>query len=246
MADKPINIWRNKIKTCKFDCWDCGYCEKIVAAKYGDNRNKKVLAVTKELVDSVNREVNVGIPGLTSSRVQKLLNGLGNHSTTYLEIGAYLGATGAAVLENNALTAYFIDNWAEQIQPAKNSFNLPIGSQKEFEENIEPYIGKNTVRVFNQDMYEVDTSQIQGVDLFFYDGPHEYEHVYKTVIRYRDCLANQAILVFDDSNWTDTVLAANAAVKELGLTVLYSKKILNNIESEKDWWNGIYIIVIAA
>jgi hypothetical protein len=40
-------------------------------------------------------------------------------------------------------------------------------------------------------------------------------------------------------------MAADQAVKDAGLTPIYSKKILNSIESQKDWWNGIYIIVIA-
>jgi predicted O-methyltransferase YrrM len=247
MVDKPINIWRNKIKNCKFDCWDCGYCDKIIKAKYGNNLNEKVDFVVQSLVDAVNRPVNLHpIPGLTSYRVQQLLNLLASQSTTYLEIGSYLGATSAAALAGNTLNAYFIDLWEENIQPAELNVQLPKNSKEEFEKNIAPYIGDSKVHALKEDMYHVDTTQIQGVDLFFYDGPHEYEHVYKTMIRYRDCFAKQAILVFDDANWTDTVLAADAAVKGAGLKPIYTKKILNNIESTKDWWNGIYIIVIAA
>jgi hypothetical protein len=247
MVDKPINIWRNKIKNCKFDCWDCGYCDKIIKAKYGNNLNEKVEFVVQSLVDSVNRHVHLQkIPGLTSYRVQQLLNLLGTQSTTYLEIGSYLGATSVAALAGNTLNAYFIDLWEEDLQPVEANLVMPPNSKSEFEKNIAPYIGENLVHVIKDDMHEVDTSTIDGVDLFFYDGPHEYEHVYKTVIRYRDCFAKQAILVFDDANWTDTVLAADAAVKDAGLKPIYNKKLLNNIESEKDWWNGIYIIVIAA
>jgi hypothetical protein len=245
MADKPIDIWRKKIKTCKFDCWDCGYCDKIMAAKYGDKRQPRTMVVTRELVDSVNRELDIDIPGLTSSRIQKLLNGLASQSKVYLEIGAYLGATTAAALANNKLDAYVIDMWEQDLHPVRDDLTLPPNSQAEFEKNIAPYIGDNNVHIINEDMYEVDTSAISEVDLFFYDGPHEYEHIYKTVIRYRDCFAKQAILVFDDANWTDTVMAADQAVKDGGLTPIYSKKILNSIESQKDWWNGIYIIVVA-
>ena len=246
MVDKPIDIWRNKIKTCKFDCWDCGYCDKIVAAKYGDKRNAKTLAVTKELVNSVNRDLNINIPGLTSPRVQKLINGLASHSKVYLEIGAYLGATTAAALANNNLEAYVIDMWEEDIQPVRDDIVLPPNSQVEFEKNIAPYVGSNRLHVINEDMHKVDLSSIKDVDLFFYDGPHEYEHLYKTVIRYRDCFAKQTILVFDDANWTDTVRAADDAVRAAGLKPVYSKKMLNSIENEKEWWNGIYILVIAS
>ena len=30
MKDAPINVWRDKIKNCKFDCWECNYCEAVI------------------------------------------------------------------------------------------------------------------------------------------------------------------------------------------------------------------------
>ena len=33
LVDAPINIWREKIKTCKFECWDCHYCDKVYDKK---------------------------------------------------------------------------------------------------------------------------------------------------------------------------------------------------------------------
>ena len=32
MKESPLKKWREKIKTCKFDCWDCNYCEAVVEA----------------------------------------------------------------------------------------------------------------------------------------------------------------------------------------------------------------------
>lgn len=246
LVDKPIDIWRKKIQTCKFDCWDCGYCDKIVAAKYGDRRQPRTLVVTRELVDSVNRKLDINIPGLTSPRVQQLLNGLASQSTTYLEVGSYLGATSAAALAGNNLTAYFVDTWEQDLQPAEADMQLPANNLDDFEKNIAPYIGDNTVHILNEDMLEVDTTLINGVDLFFYDGSHKYEDIFKSVAHYRNCFAKQAILVFDDANWTDTVKAADEAVKAAGLKAVYSKKLLNPIEQKEGWWNGIYIIVVNA
>ena len=246
MADKPINIWRNKIKNCKFDCWDCGYCDKIMLAKYGDNRNPKSMIAVSEIVNSVNKNLDIDIPGLTSKRVQNLINGLASHSSVYLEIGSYIGATAAAALKNNNLTAYFIDNWEDDIQTAREDLpKLPRNSYEDFKNNINPYIGLNTVNIIKDDMYAVDTDKIKNVDLFFYDGPDGYQHIYRAITKYKDCLADQSIIVIDDANWTDTTDAAKAAVKKLGLTVLYEKRILNSIESEKDWWNGVHVMVVA-
>jgi len=246
LVDRPIDIWRKKIRTCKFECWDCGYCDKIMAAKYGDKRQRRTIVVTRELVDSVNRKLDINIPGLTSPRVQQLLNGLASQSKTYLEIGSYLGATGAAALSGNSLTAYFVDRWEEDLQPAESSMVVPPNSLDQFEANIAPHIGNNTVHIINEDICDVDISGIKDVDLFFYDGPHEYEQIMKAVAYYKDCFAKQAILVFDDANWIDTVRAADDAVKAAGLKNVYNRKMLNSIENERMWWNGIYIIVISS
>jgi len=245
MIDKPINIWRDKIKNCKFDCWDCGYCDKIIKAKYGNNLDKMVQVVTKELVDSVNLDLKINIPGLTSSRVQKLLNALGSNSTKYLEIGPFLGATTAAALSGNNLDAYVIDMWKEDIQPFNEQFTLPNNSREDFEKNVQPYVGLNNLNIIEQDCFLYDNSNISGVDLFFYDGPHDHNSVFDAVVKYSASLAENAILVFDDANWAGVVSGAEDGIKEAGLNIKYSKKMLNNVESRIDWWNGLYIAVVS-
>ncbi len=33
LENNPINAWRKKITTCKFNCWDCNFCDKIIETK---------------------------------------------------------------------------------------------------------------------------------------------------------------------------------------------------------------------
>jgi hypothetical protein len=245
MVDKPISVWRNKIKTCKFDCWDCGYCDKIMAVKYGNHINPKVAAVVKELVDSVNAPIKIDIPGLTSTRVQSLINGLARSSSKYLEIGSYQGATAAAALSGNTLHAYFVDTWQDAPQAVREGWETPTtNSLEEFKSNISPYKGNNKVFISNSDMFKVNVSKISDIDLFFYDGPHDFESTKNAVKYYYPSFANQSILIFDDANWTEVVQGAHKGIVESGLTILYSKKILNSLESDTDWWNGLYIVVV--
>ena len=35
LEGKPIKAWRQFIKNCKFDCWDCNKCDKLYEAKNG-------------------------------------------------------------------------------------------------------------------------------------------------------------------------------------------------------------------
>jgi len=245
LVDKPIAIWRNKIKNCKFDCWDCGYCDKIMAAKYGKHINPKVAMVAKELVDSVNNPIEINIPGLTATRVQSLINALGKGSSRYLEIGSYQGATAAAALSGNTLDAYFVDMWQEAPQPVREDLETPkTNSLQEFRNNIAPYKGDNKIYVSNSDMFKVNLTNISNIDLFFYDGPHDFESTKNAVKYYSPSFANQSILIFDDANWTEVVQGAHKGIVESGLKILYSKKVLNSLESETDWWNGIYIVVV--
>lgn len=245
MVDKPIAIWRNKIKNCKFDCWDCGYCDKIMAAKYGNHINPKVAIVAQQLVDSVNSPVEINIPGLTSTRVQSLINGLAKHSSRYLEIGSYQGATAAAALSGNTLHAYFVDTWQEAPQAVREGWETPTtNSLQEFKDNIRPYKGNNKLFISNSDMFKVNIKDISGIDLFFYDGPHDFESTKNAVKYYAPSFANNCILIFDDANWTDVVKGAHKGILESGLKVLYGKKILNSLESETEWWNGLYVVVV--
>jgi hypothetical protein len=245
MVDKPITVWRNKIKNCKFDCWDCGYCDKIMAVKYGDHIHPKVKLVAKELVDSVNAPIKIDIPGLTSTRVQSLINGLAKGSSKYLEIGSYQGATAASALMGNNLSAYFVDMWQEAPQAVREVWETPVtNTLDEFKNNIKSYIGNNKIFISNSDMFKVNVSKISDIDLFFYDGPHDFESTKNAVKYYSPSFANQSILIFDDANWTEVVQGAHKGIVESGLTILYSKKILNSLESDTDWWNGIYIVVV--
>ena len=245
LADRPIEVWRKKIKTCKFDCWDCGYCDKIMKAKYGDQRNPRTGMVVKALVDAVNNPpLEISIEGLTSPRVQSLLNVLASHSKTYLEVGTFLGATAAAVLKNNTLNAHLIDYWANNIQPAEADLRLPDNDKDECMENLQPYIGGNTVQVHDGDMFEFGKDQISDVDLFFYDGPHDRATVTRAIQHFAPCFAPGAVLVFDDANWTDTITGVDEGIKRAKLQVVLSKKVINAIESPKEWWNGLYIIVL--
>lgn len=245
MVDKPINVWRNKIKNCKFDCWDCGYCDKIMAVKYGSHINSKVALVAKELVDSVNNPIKINIPGLTSSRVQSLINGLAKSSFKYLEIGSYQGATAAAALSGNNIHAYFVDTWQEAPQALREGWETPTtNSLKEFKNNIGPYKGENKVFISNSDMLKVNLENISDIDLFFYDGPHDFESTKNAVMYYAKTFAKHAILIFDDANWSQVIQGAYKGIVDFGLKILYSKKILNSIESEADWWNGLYVVVV--
>lgn len=245
LEGKPIELWREKIRNCKFDCWECQYCDKIYEKKSELDYSDLVKHTVQAILDSGIPTVHNKIPGLTSPRVQTLLNNLAKGVGSYLEVGSYLGATAAAVLKDNPLNAYFVDNWKEQIQPNRTDIKLPPNNREEFEKNIQPFIGSSNVAIIDSDLFEVQVMQLQNqIQMFFYDGPHDLEITKQAVMFYYSALAPESILVFDDANWEGVVDGAVQGLVESGAKITYQKLMLNDQEDPNQWWNGLYIVVI--
>jgi len=246
LEERPINAWRSIIKNCKFDCWDCNFCDKVYASKGGTTSDPLVNAVSDAIAYHDNQEYTpVMIPGLTSTRVQSLLTSLANLSTRYLEIGSFLGATATAVLRSNSIkSAYFVDQWIENIQPADHKILLPKNSKDSFIENIRAVKNGRELSVFDSDLFNVDVTEIRNIDLFFYDGPHEQQTTESAILYYKECISDTAILVFDDANWQGVVDGARSGIIKSNFDILYEKILLNEQEDPNQWWNGVYIVVV--
>lgn len=246
LVEKPITIWREKIKTCKFDCWECQYCDKIYDKKAGIDYSDLVKHTAAAIASSGIPTMRVDIPGLTSPRVQTLLNTLAGGVDTYLEVGAAMGATFCAVLKDNPLTAIAVDNWKEQIQPLTNNIDaLPFNNVHTFIENVKQYKGHSKITVYDEDLFNVDMSPWRNkVKMWFYDGPHDPETTKHAVEHYYDALAEESIVVFDDANWQGVVHGARAGFEAVGAQLIYEKLMLGEIEDPNGWWNGLYIVVV--
>lgn len=244
LIEKPINIWREKIKNCKFDCWECQYCDKIYEAKSAVTHSELVKHTAECIAISGIPTINLDIPGLTSPRVQTLLNSLAQGVDTYLEVGSYLGATLCAVMKNNPINAVAIDHWSEGIQSQNGEVTAP-NDINVFFKNIETHRGDSNVTVLNIDLFEVDvTPMLNSMKLFFYDGPHDEASVTRAVEHYWPALAEEAILVFDDANWKGVVDGARAGINACNGLAVYEKMMLNSEENKNEWWNGLYIVIV--
>jgi hypothetical protein len=150
-----------------------------------------------------------------------------------------MGATAAAVAATG-IQMHCVDNWTNNIQPMSEEFELPDNTKQEFLKNMAPY----SINVHDCEMLSVDRSKIKNVDLFFYDGPHDVDLTAKAVRYFAECLADTAIMIFDDANWEGPVDGANFVLNELGAKITYKKLILNSEENAKEWWNGLYVLVV--
>lgn len=185
-----------------------------------------------------------GIPGLTSPKVQNFINSMCSQADTYLEIGCYLGATACAALNNNKLDAYFVDTWNEDIKPYRDDIQLPKNNKELFKENIRQFKGENNVNIFHCDMFDVDLSKIKPIDIFFYDGPHGEDTINKVFQYYYPVLSDTCLVIVDDANFSGVVSGTNSALEKLNVNIIHSRLLLNYIEDELEWWNGLYILLV--
>lgn len=244
LVEKPINAWRKIIKNCKFDCWECKFCDTIYQKKSDQQFDPKISQVIKALDTSALSTYTNDVPGLTSNRVKTFLNELGKISKNYLEVGTHIGSTLTSVIDGNKLNVYAVDNWKENVQPLRDDVSVPENAKETFINNAKRFKGENSIKVFDSDLFNVNTDEIKNIDFFFYDGPHDRLSTRKAVKYFSKTFADIAILVFDDANWDGVVDGAKEGMHWADLKVIYEKTLLNNQEDDKQWWNGLHIAIV--
>jgi hypothetical protein len=255
LNERPIDIWREKIKTCKFDCWDCNYCEAVIDAHH-KKQDRIVHPLVTLTLDAIDRSATedtkfnpqgFNIEGLSSDRVRHFLNHLcSNSKNTYLEIGCYTGSTYFAAIMGNDVVSYAVDNFVAPISPARDDIEW------KGVENPKAELARNNILfgslksvIIDQDARELSSSIItRKPNIIFYDGEHDEQMV--------ECLNNLLpntqetfILVLDDANFDGVIRTGQKFVEINNLEVLFERQILTSqIEDSTSWWNGLYILVL--
>jgi predicted O-methyltransferase YrrM len=255
LKERPIDIWREKIKSCKFDCWDCNYCESVVESRLRKQNlvRHPYISIVLSAIDNSGtqtsnfNEQDFDISGLSSHRVRHLLNSIcSNQGIKYLEVGAYLGSTFCAAIQNNTLEAYAVDNWKiTDIQPAENNVKIEQSSYEEFKLNVKKYKGNSKIRVINADVKNLVPKDFHSkVNFVFYDGDHNYQEQLEALEVIKDLVEDTFILILDDANFEGVVESADEFIYKNHYKILFERKFLNSIEDDKMWWNGLYILIL--
>ena len=260
VKDAPINLWRNKIKNCKFDCWDCNYCDSVVDAhikKKGEDPS--VEEYTQRCLDAIDNALiyksNFNDPkfrpiGLSSNRVRHLLNNLCSHDdAVYLEMGTYMGSTLFSAIMGNDIPAFGVDDFSDpECKPmTENVMWTEVGNAfDEFKINFEKYENGQTTFIGSSvtDLVE-DDFEGHKPNVVFYDAGHDYVEQLNALSHITPFLADKFILVIDDANFDGVIDSAIQYIKEQDFDVWFERKILSTIpENPSHWWNGVYVLVL--
>ena len=175
------------------------------------------------------------IKSYTGLKIRHLLNILCHPpQTVFLEIGAWHGGTAAAAAFGSSGSFTTVDKFCD--------FG---GSAKETQGNF-ARAGVN-VRLIEADCWEIPLPQLpQEVNVFFYDGPHDYESHKRTLQHFIDAMAPLFMFLVDD--WEDPLVrhATLKGIEELSLKVLaYLWLGSERHEDLEGWWNGLGIFILS-
>ena len=264
MKESPLKKWREKIKTCKFDCWDCNYCEAVVEAHMKKselvmhpqvetcieafNNSGKYLS-NHRTYDPKDPSAYYNVEGLTSPRVRHFLNNLcSQEGAVYLEVGVYAGSTFCAAVQNNDMVAaYANDNWSQpNLQPARDDMDLALENVtvdtfvKNLQENITTDSLDFDIKVLNGDSSQLGKKDFeQDVNVIFYDGDNDQLKMIEFYTQMLTFTQDVFTLVVDDANVEKNVEVTKQFIEYNGLKVLYERELLNDQEDINMWWNGL-------
>jgi len=252
IENSPINVWRNKIKNCKFDCWKCHYCEDVIDNK---TKHRYITQINKALSNSDKGISKLStntlmIPGLTSHKVKHFINNLVDMvDIRYLEIGTFQGAIFTAAIEGNNIIATGIDNFkSSTISPMvdKNKWGADKGDTETILKNnifrVNPGVETNIINKNVEDITREDLPL--NYNVLFYDGDHSTESHHDTLVKLWPYLEQTFVLIVDDWNWEGAHKGTKIALDKLNANLLYTNEIFTSGEDHKDYWNGLGIFVI--
>jgi len=251
-AQKRIDVWKTTIRNCKFDCWDCNVCDKIVEK---NNSVNLIDTVKNALIKSKNNDSKISektknLPGLTSEKVKHFINNLCElPDCKYLEVGVFQGSIFAAAVERNDLVATAIDNFSESsIIPMDSNVNINSekGNNKEiFLRNIKDLVLNKQVNIIDSNVFETDLNKISlKSNVIFMDIEHTYESHYNFLNKFYEKIDNTFVYVVDDWNWLQVRDATFKSIEDLKLKTLFKEEIFTKGEDKNDYWNGLGIFVL--
>jgi hypothetical protein len=257
IKDAPINIWRDKIKTCKFNCWDCNYCESVIEShikKQKRQLNPLVNRVVTAIDSAVDYNSNFNptgynVVGLSSTKVRHFLNNLcKDPDTVYADVGCYMGSTLFAATMGNPIKAYAIDDWSDgNVQPRKDvktdAFKVDNPQANLIEYAKQWFNPDASIAITDKPVSEVVFNPEYPPNVIFYDADNSMDNMIANLNILHQNAAESYILVVDDANFDGVVDATDAFAADK--TVVYKRTLLTEeLEDDTDWWNGLYVMVI--
>jgi hypothetical protein len=183
------------------------------------------------------------IDGMSGIKTRHLYNNICSlEGANYLEVGTWKGSSFVSAIYGNKINSIAVDNWSE--------FN---GPKDEFFSNVESlspgidynFIEKDSFKVKKEDFPE----KYGKVDIYLYDGCHEYESHKKAITHFQDLLSDICIIIVDDWRtdgvWERVQRGTYDGFRESGLIIHHKLERITQQENNgpSEYWNGVGVFV---
>jgi hypothetical protein len=182
------------------------------------------------------REILEQVPGLTKPNNLALLNLAASQlptSESYVEVGALRGTSLiAAMLDNDGKDFVVIDD-----------FSMSEASRDQLERNLARF-GVTGAAILEGDAFEILRSDFlngRSVGVYYYDAAHTYEQQLDGLRLSEPHLADEALLIVDDTDWDFVARAVDDYVrsqpKAEALVEIGGKD-----KGAPAWWEGVRVL----
>ncbi|MDX1968870.1 MAG: exostosin family protein [Planctomycetaceae bacterium] len=188
--------------------------------------------------DSLLSRAALSLQGMSSGKVRHFLNNL--RPRRYLEVGVWRGSTFVAACFGRQLaSATAIDNFG--------AFQQGTDGAEQFQANANAMLPNQPVTLRTGSFFDLPADLLpQNVDVFFYDGDHRPEAQREAMVRGWPLLADEAVVVVDDTNFPGVVEATRQGLAQVKADVVHEWLLPARFNGDTEqWWNGLYVAVIA-
>ena len=200
-----------------------------------DNANNNISKLTPDILS---------MDGMSGNKTRHLYNNICSlNGANYLEIGTWKGSSFISALYQNETNSIAIDNWTE--------FN---GPKDEFISNVNRLCPDKGFKFIEKDCFKVTDDEIKStydsIDIYLYDGAHDYESQRKAITYYKHLFSKYIIIIIDDFRsdspaWANVKKGTYDGIEESGLIIHHSIEIITHQESSgrSEYWNGFGLFV---
>lgn len=182
------------------------------------------------------------VQGMTTPSVMQLLNAAVaclEPDEIYCEVGCFRGTTLiGALLDQGDRMAYAVDNFSE--------FDPSGEGESKLLHNLETFGLADRVCFCNQDFEEFfsDLAQLpleDKIGVYLYDGAHDYRSQLMGLLQVRPFLADRALIIVDDSNWS-AVQQANWDFIATHPQCRLELSLFTPANGHPSFWNGLDVL----
>lgn len=190
-------------------------------------------------------DVLASVPNLAEENVLALLNlaaSLLSPGESYVEVGAYYGASLVAAMRANVGDFVAIDAFTFQPSEVRGRI-LPAASRAGLEETLRRF-GADRATILEGDAFALLERGSLGdrrVGVYYYDGSHAYEHQLRGLRAIEPWLAQEALLVVDDHDWEQVARATRDYLADEPRARLLVE-IGGADRGQPWWWEGVAVL----